>query len=116
MSAEMGLLAVTAASMVLDMATGLAKGAASGALDSKKMREGLWHKAGFAGLVALAYMLQIAQGFMDLGMEVPTVAAVCVFIVLTEAVSICENLCELNPAIASSPLGKLFSGKNARPE
>lgn len=111
MTAEMGLICVTAVAMLLDVLTGLAKGAATVGIDSTKMREGLWHKAGFVGLVALAYVLQIAQGFAELGVEIPTVGAVCVFIVLTEAVSILENLCELNPAIADSPVGRLFSGK-----
>lgn len=107
---EIGLLVVTVAFMLLDIVTGLAKGAKAGALDSKVMREGLWHKAGFVGLVALAYALQFASGVADLGIDVPAVSAVCVFIILTEAVSVAENLCALNPAIASSPLGKVLAG------
>lgn len=113
MTPEIGLLVATAASMLLDVMTGVAKGVAAGALDSQKMREGLWHKAGFVGLIALAYLLQFAQGFADLGVEIPTMAAVCVFVIATEAVSVVENLCELNPDIASSPVGKLFGRHDA---
>lgn len=109
-SPEIGLLAVTVAFMLLDMVTGIAKGAKSGALDSKVMREGLWHKAGFIGLMALAYALQFAASLADLGIDVPAIGAVCVFVILTEAVSIAENLCALNPSIASSPLGSVLAG------
>ena len=113
-SPEIGLLAVTVAFMLLDMVTGIAKGAKAGALDSEVMREGLWHKAGFIGLMALAYALQFAASLADLGIDVPAIGAVCVFVILTEAVSIAENLCALNPSIASSPLGSLLAGHGSK--
>lgn len=110
---EIGLLAVTAACMVLDVVTGVAKGAMAGALDSKVMREGLWHKAGFVGLIVLAYVLQFASRLVDLGIDLPAIEAVCGFVILTEAVSVAENLCSLNPSIASSPLGTILAGHGA---
>jgi len=47
-------VAIAAVMMVLDVLTGFAGAAKSKAVESGKMREGLWHKAGFFGLVALA--------------------------------------------------------------
>lgn len=105
------LLIVTATSMALDVGTGIAGAAKTGSLQSGKMREGLWHKAGFVGLVALAYLLEYAAGVADIGVSVPAVSAVCVFVVVTEAVSIVENLCVLNPVIKESPIGKIFGDK-----
>ena len=111
---EVGLLVVAFVCMILDIITGLIKGAATNSLDSQKMREGLWHKAGFVGLIALSYVLQIAQGFADLGIDIPAITAVCIFVVLTEAVSIIENLCEINPDIKDSPIGRLFGDANGK--
>lgn len=104
------LLIVTVLVMVIDVATGFAGALKTGTVKSGKMREGLWHKGGFAGMVAMAYVLEYAARVADLGVDIPAVSAVCVWIVVTEAVSIVENLCVLNPAIADSPVGALFPG------
>ena len=53
-------------------------------------------------------MLQYASGLLDLGVEIPTLGAVAVFIVLTEAVSILENIADMNPALANSGFFKIF--------
>lgn len=105
-------VAIAAVMMVLDVLTGFAGAAKSKAVESGKMREGLWHKAGFFGLVALAWVYEVAAMWMNfevsgLGVsvpELPAVGAACVFIVATEVVSILENLCVLNPDIAQLPV------------
>ncbi|NHM14436.1 phage holin family protein [Xiamenia xianingshaonis] len=95
--------------MVLDVCVGLAGAIRRKDVRSGKLRDGLWHKAGFVGLVALAYVIQYAAQFVELGFEVPTVIAVCAYVILTEMVSVFENLCVLNPALAGSPLGALLA-------
>ncbi len=67
------LLIATVLCMALDVATGVAGAVKAGALKSGKMREGLWHKAGFFGLIALAYLLEFAASVADLGISVPAV-------------------------------------------
>ena len=104
-----GLLILALFAMLLDLVSGIAKGAKNHELSSAKMREGAWHKSGFVGLLALAELLQIATQYADFGFEVPAFGAVCVFIIATEAVSIYENLCALNPSIADSAFGKLLA-------
>ena len=47
-------VAVAAAMMLIDIATGFAGAAKRGVIDSGALREGLWHKAGFCGLLVLA--------------------------------------------------------------
>lgn len=111
------LLIVTCLAMLLDVATGVAGAVKTNELASGRMREGLWHKAGFCGLIAAAYLFEFAAGHADLGISIPATGAVCVWIVVTEAVSILENLCVINPQIAASPLGKVFAdttGKDAK--
>lgn len=100
--------------MVLDVVSGLAKAAHAGAIDSKVMREGLWHKAGFVGLILVSIAAEYALALLPVpdGVTVPDMPMVllaCAYIVLTEIVSVFENICQLNPAIASSPLGRLIA-------
>lgn len=95
--------------MVLDVVVGFAGAIKYKDVKSNKLRDGLWHKAGFVGLIALAYVIQYAAEYVDLGFEVPTVIAVCAYVILTEIVSVFENLCVLNPTLVNSPLGALFA-------
>ncbi len=105
------VLLITCVMILLDVVLGFAGAVKRGDVESGKLREGLWHKAGYVGIIAVAYLIEYAAAYADLGFEVPTVAAVCAYVVLTETVSVVENLCVLNPALASSPLGVLL-GKN----
>ena len=78
------------------------------------MREGLWHKAGFIGLILLAYIWEVGSVWINtetaaMGVsipELPAVGVICGFIVAIEIVSILENLASLNPEIASLPVVK----------
>lgn len=99
----------------MDMLTGFAGAAKAGEIMSGKMREGLWHKAGFCGLILMTVVYEVAVGVINealdmAGMtgafampELPAVAVVCGIVVLIEVVSIVENLIVLNPAIGGLP-------------
>ena len=96
---------------------------------SGKMREGLWHKSGFVGLVLLTMLLTYmaahvppggidVPGFVELCTFVSSgslVYMVCAYIVITESISNVENLCVLNPDIANSPLGKWLAEHEGKP-
>ncbi|MEG0759157.1 MAG: phage holin family protein, partial [Raoultibacter sp.] len=100
------LLIVTAMAIVFDVVSGVAGAVKTGTLKSGKMREGLWHKCGFVGMIAFAFLLEYAAAHIpEFGIDVPAVSVVCVYVILTETISVIENLCVLNPKIASSPLG-----------
>ena len=102
------IIAITCIFIIFDIVTGIAGGVKEKALNSSALREGLWHKSGFIGLILLAYILQVASLYVDLGFEIPSITVICIYIILTECVSIFENLCILNPEIANSPLGQIF--------
>mgnify|MGYP002680390446 CR=1 FL=1 len=91
-----------------DIVTGFAQGAYTHTISSTKMRDGLWHKAGFVLLMVTAYAIDWAGTQLDLGIGVPLVVPVAVFIVLTELVSILENLSEMIPQLKGSRLMELF--------
>lgn len=113
-TATQAALVLAFALMVLDVLSGIAKGAHAGAIDSKVMREGLWHKAGFVGLILVSIAAEYALALLPMpdgvtAPDMPMVLLACAYIVLTEIVSVFENVCQLNPAIANSPLGRLIA-------
>ncbi len=103
------IIIVAAIMMVLDVVFGFAGAVCQKDIQSEKLRNGLWHKAGFVGLIVLAYVIEYTAQYADLGFDVPTVLAVCIYVIVTEIVSVFENLCVLNPHLVESPLGALFS-------
>lgn len=94
--------------IALDLLTGFAQAVANKTVNSTKMRAGLWHKCGFVLTMLLAALIEWTMHYIDLGFTLPLFVPVCVFIMLTEIVSIFENICELSPELASSKLAQLF--------
>lgn len=103
------IAAIVAAFVVMDLASGVMQAVANKTLDSSKMRAGLWHKCGFIMVIILAALVEWAMQFVDLGLTLPLFVPVCVFIILTEIVSIFENVCKLSPELANSKLAQLFN-------
>lgn len=102
---------VVAALIIMDILTGFAKAAHAGAIDSTTMREGLWHKGTFVAIIALAVLLEYGSRYIDLGFNVALTVPACVYVALTEVVSIIENLTEINPNLKGSKLLALFNRK-----
>lgn len=100
---------IALALMVLDVLLGLAGAVKNKDVQSSKMREGLWHKAGSVGLIVLAYVLDVAVDHVDLGVIFPGVVIVCAYIILMEVGSCLENLVVLNPALRNNPIMKVFA-------
>lgn len=103
------ITAFVCAFIVMDLVTGVMQAVANKTVDSTKMRAGLWHKCGFLMTVILAALVEWAMQFVDLGFTLPLFVPVCVFIILTEVVSIFENVCQLSPELANSKLAQLFN-------
>ncbi|WP_305296939.1 phage holin family protein [Parvibacter caecicola] len=102
------MLIIAPVIIVLNIVIGFAGAVKQKDVQPEKLRNGLWHKAGFIGLIALAYVIEYTAQYADLGFEVPTVLAVCAYVIVTEIVSVFENLCVLNPDLADSPMGAIF--------
>lgn len=105
---ELAALIIVAALIVMDYMAGLAKAFHAHDVSSVKMREGLWHKGSYIGVMALAELIEHAQPYLDLGFTVPLVIPAAAYISITEITSIIENLGELNPELKNSPLIDLF--------
>lgn len=105
---EIAALVITCVLIVMDYLTGLAKSVVNKDIDSTKMRDGLWHKATYVAVIVLAEIIEHGQEAVDLGFTVPLIVPTCVYIVLTETASILENLSQINPKLADSPVMQLF--------
>lgn len=98
--------------IVADYLSGVINAIKNRELDSTKMRLGLWHKAGFIGAMALGYGCQLAVNYDLLPTSFNAVfGGVCVYVIVTEAISIFENLCALSPELRDSPLAALLKLK-----
>lgn len=97
---SMETLGITLAFMVADVVTGLVKAWQAHDVKSSAMREGLYHKIGYIGVIFLAQGIEVAAGKVPgITINAPVTAGICVFIILSETVSIMENLAAINPAI-----------------
>lgn len=106
------IIGLTAILIVLDYATGLLKAFATRTVSSSKMRAGLYHKAGYATVIALAFLLEHGQQYVNLGFAVPLIAPVCLYIIFAEVVSVLENAVALNPELVHSGIFKVFLNSN----
>jgi phage-related holin len=104
---------VTFCFIVMDYFTGILKVFATNTFSSKIMRAGLFHKASLLCVLALGWLMEYAQRFVDLGIDfaVPVGTAACVYVILMEIGSILENLCEANPELMPDGLCKIFGVK-----
>ena len=75
---------ITCIFVVFDLASGGVAACANHKWKSSEMRKGLYHKFGSIMLVVLAYLIDYAQRYVDLGFQVPIAAGVCVYIILME--------------------------------
>lgn len=92
-----------------DFLTGVIKAIKNKNVSSTIMREGLLHKCAFLLVIILAIMCETAMTHLDLGFNVPLIAPVCVYIILTEIASILENISEINPELKDSKIFTLFT-------
>lgn len=105
---QWGLIVLACCFMVLDLITGFVQAVVNKCVDSTKMKLGLWHKCGFLLAIVFGCLCDWAMSFVDLGFTLPIQQAVCVFIVLTEIVSVLENLGKISPELADTRFMQIF--------
>lgn len=100
---------VTGVMILLDILSGIIKAfAVNGKLDSSKLRQGLYHKATYIIIIALATALEAYSEALNLGLGVPLVLCVCLYVIGTEIVSIIENVTEANNDLDGEKLREFF--------
>lgn len=104
--------AITGGFILLDFVTGLVKAFKEKSFNSSVMREGLFHKCAFVLYVLFGVLIDYAQMYLELGVTVPMTTAICVYVILTEAGSVVENLGKINPAIVPDKVKPYFKKLN----
>ena len=102
--------------IVFDVVTGLIKAGYNGNYNSAIMRQGGFHKSMEVMAMAVAYFVEYAAVYANIGVDVPAVPAVTVYICIMELISILENICAVNPqmcALFKPYLDKLKGGNDA---
>lgn len=102
--------------IAFDVVTGLIKAGYNGNYNSAVMRQGGFHKSMEVMAMAVAYFVEYVVVYVNIGVDVPAVAAVTVYICIMEIISILENICAVNPqmcALFKPYLDKLKGGNNA---
>lgn len=85
--------------MVIDVFTGVLKAVKNKELNSTKAREGIYKKASFILFIAFGYLADYAMDYVNMGFNLPAAATICTLIIVTEAISVLENLGQINPGL-----------------
>lgn len=83
--------------MVIDVFTGVLKAVKNKELNSTKAREGIYKKASFFLFIAFGYLADYAMDYVNMGFNFPAAATICTLVIVTEAISVLENLGQINP-------------------
>lgn len=95
---------ITCAFIALDFITGMIKAISQGSFKSSYMRQGLFHKSGELLCIILGVLIEYAEQYLDLGINIPVAAAICTYIVLMEIGSALENIGVINPELVPAKL------------
>lgn len=85
--------------MLLDIVTGVIMALKTKNLNSSKMREGLYKKAGNIVLIAVGIGIDLLQQQYTIGFNVPVASAICISLIVMEIISILENAGKINPQL-----------------
>lgn len=105
----MGFIGFSFTCMVVDWLTGIIAAIHTQTVTSHMMKKGLLHKSVYMlilVLAAVADMLGIS-GSIGLPLDLSTICATA--IIAIECSSILENACAVEPRLADSPIGAIFS-------
>ena len=105
---EIMLPLITCIFIAFDSVSGNIAAAANHIWKASIRRTGLYHKFGSILLVTLAYLIDYAQKFADLGFQIPVATGVCTYIILMELGSIIENIGKINPDLLPDKVRKII--------
>lgn len=97
---------------LLDFISGFIKACSQRKLSSTKMRKGIFHKIGFILLYALCVLLHIANQELNLNLPFNLLYVITSYVILTEMISILENIGKINPEIDVNKLKQEIESKS----
>lgn len=94
---------------LLDLITGIIGALKDGeSIQSSKLRDGLFKKVGFILCYALGIAIGVAENYYTLPFGVDVLPIICGYAIVTEVVSIIENISKINPDILPEKLKSLI--------
>jgi phage-related holin len=97
----------------LDLVTGIVGAIRDGGqIKSSKLRDGLFKKVGFVFCYALGVLINYAESYLTLPFGVDLVPVICTYAIITEVVSIVENIAKINPDILPEKIKELIGYNN----
>lgn len=94
------VIGITCVFMLADIISGFLKAWKMHDIKSRALRAGLFHKAAFLATIGLAQLTELAADRIpEIELNLPITSAICAYIILTELVSVLENLRDINPDI-----------------
>ena len=98
--------------IIIDYITGVINAALKKSISSRKMREGLGHKATYIILLSVCYTIDTIQLNTELNLPTKIFPIVSCGILLIELTSIIENICEINPELKQANFMYIFEKNN----
>lgn len=98
--------------IIIDYITGVINAALKNSISSRKMREGLGHKATYIILLSVCYIIDAIQLNTELNLPTKLFPIVSYGILLIELTSIIENICEINPELKQANFMYIFEKNN----
>ena len=96
----------------MDLLTGIVGALRKGEqIKSNKLRDGLFKKVGFVFCYALGIVINYAETYLTLPFGVDLVPVICTYAIITEVVSIIENISKINDEILPEKLKALIGYK-----
>ena len=93
----------------LDLITGIVGAIRDGEqIKSSKLRDGLFKKVGFIFCYTLGVAINYAESYLTLPFGVYLVPIICTYTIITEVVSIVENISKINPDILPEKIKELI--------
>lgn len=94
------VIGITCVFMFADIVSGFLKAWKMHDIKSRALRDGLFHKAAFLATIGLAQLTELAADRIpEIELNLPITGGICGYVILTELVSVLENLRDINPDI-----------------
>ncbi len=94
--------------IILDFITGIVMAVKNSNLNSSIMRDGLFNKFGEIVIVAVGFLIDYGQSYLDMGFNVPVLESICVYIILMEIGSILENVSRINKSLVPEKIREIL--------
>lgn len=99
---------------VIDFVTGFISALKLGTVSSSKMRDGMFKKVGFVFCYVVAVIIDVYGGYVGFSLPVKVLPVIVTYAIMTELVSILENIAKINPDLKISKLREIFQVKDKK--